>query len=170
MLGSKCTPLVQFSWLTASPPALGSVITSSRKPSLIPKLGQVTLGSPAAVLPSLGHPCLGTGLSLTLACEPRKGRALVVWATLCPLGAEEVPGGVSGGWIVRDRGHDLPAVRVVSEPAGVSRSQRRIEALFPFTLEPNLFSLQDLVCCSVTTQEQDMGLFDRCSPGLGTRR
>lgn len=81
MQGSKDTPWLPFSWLTAPPPALSSAVTSSRKLSLIPKLGQVTLSSSAAALPMLGPPCLGTGLSLVLVCEPRKGRAPVVLAT-----------------------------------------------------------------------------------------
>ena len=150
MLGSKCTPLVQFSWLTASPPALSSAITSSRKPSLIPKLGRVALGSPTAVLPTLGHPCLGTCLSLALVCEPRKGRALVVLATLCPLGAEEVLGGMSGGWIMRDWGHDLHAVRVVSEPVGMNRSlsaQNRSSVSFYLRAESFLLPGPCLLLC-----------------------
>lgn len=80
MQGSKDTPWLPFSWLTAPPPALSSAVTSSRKLSLIPKLGQVTLSSSAAALPMLGPPCL----SLVLVCEPRKGRAPVVLATPRP--------------------------------------------------------------------------------------
>lgn len=87
MQGLKDTPWLPFSWLTAPLPALSSAVTSSRKLSLRPKLGQVTLSSSTAALPILGPPCLGTGLSLALVCEPRKGRAPVVLATLRPLGA-----------------------------------------------------------------------------------
>lgn len=83
--------LAQFSWLTAFPPAHSSAVSSSRKSSLIPKLGQVPLGSPT---PLWVINCLGTGLSPgpSLVCEPRKGRALVVLVTLCPLSTEEVLG------------------------------------------------------------------------------
>lgn len=87
MQGRKDTPWLPFSWLTALPPALSSAVTSSRKLSLRPKLGQVTLSSSTAALPILGPPCLGTGLSLALVCEPRNGRAPVVLATPRPLGA-----------------------------------------------------------------------------------
>ena len=87
MQGRKDTPWLPFSWLTAPPPALSSAVTSSWKLSLRPKLGQVTLSSSTAALPILGPPCLGTGLSLALVCEPRNGRAPVVLATPRPLGA-----------------------------------------------------------------------------------
>ena len=89
-------------------------------------------GSPAPLF----H-CLGAGLSLALVCEPRKGRAPVVLATPCPLGA----GRMSGG---------LDRERLGAGPScweGVSEA----EALFPFAFWPDLFSSQDPVFCSVTT-------------------
>lgn len=137
MQGRKDTSWLPFFWLTAPPPALSSAVTSSRKLSLRPKLGQVTLSSSTAALPMLGPPCLGAGLSLALVCEPRKGRAPVVLATPCPLGA----GRMSGG---------LDRERLGAGPScweGVSEA----EALFPFAFWPDLFSSQDPVFCSVTT-------------------
>lgn len=67
--------------------------SSSRKPSLIPRLGQVPPGHPNPThYWGGGHPSLGTGLSPSLDCEARKGRALVVLGVPRPLGAKEVPG------------------------------------------------------------------------------
>lgn len=46
------------------PPSLNSYTSSSRKPSLTSKLGQIPLvSSPTPAPPSLGHHCLGMGLS-----------------------------------------------------------------------------------------------------------
>lgn len=71
-------------------------------------------------------------------------------------------------------GQDLPAVRRVSEPEGMSRSHpmqnRSCPRLFCFASEPNLSSSQDPVGCSLTARGQDVCLLSRCSLGLGPWR
>lgn len=65
LLGPCTPPGTQFhSSCPPHSPSKSQLSSSSRKPSLTPKLGQIPpVSSPTPALPTLGHHCLGMGLS-----------------------------------------------------------------------------------------------------------